>query len=139
MVTSQTPSARLADRYGAPRPGRRRALLAGCAVVVLAFLGWLAWTTWEHANPRVDSELLSFEVVDEHTVTAVVQIELAEDDVVARCLLRAIAEDHSAVGDLSFTPDPGAGDRVEVTIRTERRATSVESLGCLADGQSRRR
>ena len=138
-MTSQTPSALLADRYGAPRPGRRRAVVAVCLVVVLAFLSWLAWTTWEHANPRVDSELLSFEVVDEHTATAVLQIEFADDDVVASCLLRAIAEDHSSVGDLSFTPDPGRGDRFVVTIRTERRATSVESVGCVADGQSRRR
>ena len=138
-MTSQTPSALLADRYGAPRPGRRRAVVAACLVVVLAFLAWLAWTTWEHAHPRVDSELLSFEVVDEHTATAILHIEFADDDVEASCLLRAIAEDHSSVGDLSFTPDPSQGDRFVVTIRTERRATSVESVGCSAEGQSRRR
>ena len=138
-MTSQTPSATLADRYGAPRPGRRRALVAGCAVVALAFLGWLVWTTWVHANPTVDSELLSFEVVDEHTATAVLQVEFSGDDVEASCQLRAIAEDHSSVGDLSFSPDPREGDRFVVTIRTERRATSVESVGCLAEGQSRRR
>jgi len=108
-------------------------------VVVLAFLGWLAWTTWEHATPRVDSELVSFDIVDEHTATAVLQIEFADDDVEASCTLRAIAEDHSSVGDLSFTPDPREGGRFEVTIRTERRATSVESVGCTTDGQSRPR
>jgi hypothetical protein len=108
-------------------------------VVVLAFLGWLGWTTWEHATPRVDSELVSFDIVDEHTATAVLQIEFADDDVEASCTLRAIAEDHSSVGDLSFTPDPREGGRFEVTIRTERRATSVESVGCTTDGQSRPR
>ncbi|MFA6298270.1 MAG: DUF4307 domain-containing protein [Nocardioides sp.] len=138
-MTSQTPPAPLVDRYGAPRPGRRRALIAGCLVVVLAFLGWLGWTTWEHATPRVDSELVSFDIVDEHTATAVLQIEFADDDVEASCTLRAIAEDHSSVGDLSFTPDPREGGRFEVTIRTERRATSVESVGCTTDGQSRPR
>ena len=108
-------------------------------MVIVAFLGWLAWTTWVHANPVVDSELVSFDVVDEHTATAVVQIDFADDDVEASCTLRAIAEDHTSVGDLSFTPDPRDGSRFELTIRTERRATSVESLGCLAEGQSRRR
>ncbi|MDP2774863.1 MAG: DUF4307 domain-containing protein [Nocardioides sp.] len=138
-MTSQTPPALPVDRYGAPRPGRRRALVAGCLVVIVVFLGWLAWTTWVHANPLVDSELVSFDVVDEHTTTAVVQIDFANDDVEASCTLRAIAEDHTSVGDLSFTPDPRDGSRFELTIRTERRATSVESLGCLAEGQSRRR
>lgn len=108
-------------------------------MVVLAFLGWLAWTTWEHANPSVDSQLVSFDIVDEHTATAVLQIEFGDDDVEASCTLRAIAEDHSSVGDLSFTPDPGEGGRFEVTIRTERRATSVESVGCTTEGQSRPR
>lgn len=114
-------------------------MVAVSVVVALAFLSWLAWTTWEHASPSVDSELVSFDVVDEHTATAVLQIEFSHDDVEASCLLRALAEDHSSVGDLSFTPDPDEGDRFEVTIRTERRATSVESVGCLAEGQSRRR
>ena len=138
-MSPQTPLAPPADRYGAPRPGLRRALVAGCAVVVLAFLGWLAWTTWEHSTPPVTSELVSFDVVDEHTATAVLQIEFADDDVVASCTLRAIAEDHTSVGDLSFTPDPRDGERFEVTIRTERRANAVEKLGCVAEGQSRRR
>ncbi|GEP34948.1 hypothetical protein NSZ01_27160 [Nocardioides szechwanensis] len=139
MVTAQTPPAPSVDRYGAPRPGRRRAVIAVSVVVALAFLAWLAWTTWEHANPSVDSELVSFDIVDEHTATAVLQVEFSDDDIEASCMLRALAEDHSSVGDLSFTPDPDEGDRFEVTIRTERRATSVESVGCLAEGQSRRR
>ncbi|WP_193612607.1 DUF4307 domain-containing protein [Nocardioides lijunqiniae] len=128
-----------ADRYGAPAPWRRRVLLAACVAVVGAFLGWLVWTVLVHSAPPVDSELLSFEIVDEHAATARLQVQLADDAVDATCLLRAFAEDHTVVGELSFTPDPGADDRVEETIRTERRATSVESVGCTAEGQSRPR
>ena len=56
----------------------------------------------------------------------------------ASCTLRAFAEDHSTVGELRWTPGPASG-REELTIRTERRATSVEGVGCTAQGQSRPR
>ena len=55
---------------------------------------------------------------------------------VASCTLRAFAEDHSTVGELAFEPVDG---RNEVTLRTERRATSVTLLGCTAPGQPRPR
>jgi len=129
----------LADRYGAASPWRRRGVLIASVAVSALFLSWLAWTSWVHATPPVDSELVSFEVVDEHTATVVVQVELADDSVEATCLLRAFAEDHSVVGELSFAPDPTAGNRVEQTVRTERRATSIESIGCTAEGQTRPR
>lgn len=146
-MSPQTPSSAdpgasatvLADRYGAPSPWRRRGVLIASVAVSVIFLSWLAWTSWLHATPAVDSELISFDVVDDHTATAVLQIELADDSVEATCLLRAFAEDHTVVGELSFVPDPGAGNRVEQTVRTERLATSVESIGCTAEGQSRPR
>ena len=47
----------------------------------------------------------------------------------ASCLLRAIAEDHTTVGEVAFEPVDG---RNEVSVRTERRATSVELVGCTA-------
>ena len=59
-----------------------------------------------------------------------------EDDVVASCTLRAFADDHTTVGELAFEPVDG---RNEVTVRTERRATSVTLLGCTAPGQPRPR
>ncbi|MEJ7832265.1 MAG: DUF4307 domain-containing protein [Nocardioides sp.] len=129
----------LAERYGARAPWRRTALLAGAGVVVAMFLIWLGWVTLGAAQPTVDSELVAFEIVDDHAVTAVVDIEFADASVAATCLLRAFAEDHTVVGELSWTPDPAAGDRFEETVRTERRATAVESIGCTADGQSRPR
>ena len=138
-MTSQHAPAVPADRYGAPAPWRRRTLLAGVVIVVGAFLGWLVWTVLVHAAPPVDSDLVTFDIVDEHTATAVVHVELADDAVDPSCLLRAVAEDHSVVGELSVVPEQGEGDRVERTIRTERRATSVESVGCTAKGQSRPR
>jgi hypothetical protein len=133
-VTAQTD---LADRYGAPAPWRRRALLCVIVVVAAAFLGWLGWTAWSHSTPEVESSLVGYDIEDDHTAVATVEVRLRDDGVHATCTLRAYAEDHTVVGELSFTPE-GDG-RSERTVRTERRATSVESVGCTAPGQNRPR
>jgi len=125
----------LDERYGATSAYRRRLLVAGTVVLALVFLGWLAWTVVGHTRTQVTSELEGFSVLDDSTVSAVLVVSLADDDVEATCRLRAFAEDHITVGELAFTPDPDAGSRQVVEIRTERRATAVESLGCTADGQ----
>jgi Domain of unknown function (DUF4307) len=129
----------LRERYGAPAPWRRRVVIAAVLVVAALFLGWLAWALYAHANPKVTSELERFSVVDDHTVTAVLVVTLDSPDVKASCTLRAYAADHTTVGELTFTPDPSTGQRQVETIRTERRATSVEKVGCTAPGQDRPR
>lgn len=127
----------LADRYGAPAPWRRTALLLLSVVVAAAFFGWLGWTIWSQSTPEVRSDMVGYDVQDEHAALATVEVRLAEDDVRATCTLRAYAADHTVVGELSFAPDRSG--RSEQTVRTERRATSVELLGCTAPGQSRPR
>jgi hypothetical protein len=129
----------LAERYGAPSPGRRRLLVGATVVLALVFLGWLAWTVAGHTRTQVTSELEGFSILDDSTVSAVLIVSLADDDVEATCRLRAFAEDHTTVGEVAFTPDPDAGRRQVVEIRTERRATAVESVGCTAEGQNRPR
>jgi hypothetical protein len=108
-------------------------------VVAALFLGWLGWAVYEHSTPKVTSDLESFSVDDDHTVTAVLVVTLDDADVEASCTLRAYSADHTTVGELTFTPDPSKGSRQVQTIRTERRATSVENVGCTAAGQDRPR
>jgi Domain of unknown function (DUF4307) len=126
----------LADRYGAPSPWGRGVLIGVVVVVAAAFLGWLGWTIWEQSTPDARSELVGYDVVDEHAATATVDVRLRAGDVVATCRLRAYAEDHSVVGEATFTPQDG---RNEVDLRTERKATSVELLGCTTPEQRRAR
>jgi hypothetical protein len=126
----------LADRYGAPKPWRRAALLGVSVAIAGAFLGWLGWTIWAQSTPKVESEIVGWEPIDQHRVSAVVQIRLG-DGVEATCLLRAYAEDHMVVGELNFTPERSGLN--EQSIRTERLATSVELMGCTAPGQNRPR
>jgi uncharacterized membrane protein len=125
----------LTDRYGAPsrlrRPlGHRVALLQP-----VRRLGRRGWTVWFHTNPAVTSDLVTFDVTSDHEVAARLDVRLA-DDVEASCRLRALAEDKTAVGEVAFAPVDGSNS---VVIRTERRATSVEKLGCTAPGQARPR
>ena len=129
----------LLGRYGTPAPWRRRVLLGGVGVLVACFAAWLTWATLYHAEPQAQSQLVGFDVVDEYTSTAVVDVDLADADVQARCRLRAYAEDHAVVGEIVFVPDPAAGPRYEESVRTEREATSVESLGCTTADQPRPR
>jgi len=110
-------------------------LYAITAVAASAFVGWVLWAAWAQATPQVTSQLVGFTVSDEHATDATVRVAL-DDGVQARCLLRALAEDHTPVGELSFEPVPGTN---RVTIRTERRATSVEKVGCTTPDQARPR
>lgn len=125
----------LADRYGAPAPWRRPAAVGLAVVLAVVGLTWLGWTAWFHGSPDVRSEVVTFEVTGDHQVEARVDVRLA-DGVDASCRVRALAEDKTAVGELAFTPIDGVN---EVVIRTERRATSVEKLGCTTPDQPRPR
>jgi hypothetical protein len=128
----------LADRYGRPAPWRRTAVLVGSGILGLLALTWLAWSTLFHASPEVSSEIVGWEVVDDHAITARIDVVLRGDgeDLDATCQVRAIAADHTVVGEASFVPEDG---RNEVEVRTERRATAVESVGCTTPDQRRPR
>lgn len=125
------PATDLVDRYGRSPSWHRAALLAVVGALIAVFLGWVGWVAWFHGSPDVTSELVAYDVVSEHAVEAKVDVNLG-DAVGATCKLRALAEDHSAVGELSFPPVDGLN---RVTIRTERRATSVEKVGCTTEDQ----
>ncbi len=132
----------LTDRYGTPSPVARRALVTVVVVVAAAFLGWLGWAALDRSDPDVTSELITWDPVGEHAVTARVDVRLDDEDVVATCLLRATAEDHTVVGELHFevrASDLEDGTVLERQIRTERLATSVEAVGCTTDDQQRPR
>ncbi len=126
----------LADRYGRPAPWRRTAVLTASGLVGALALSWLAWTTLFHSTPDVSSEIVGWEVVDDHSVTARIDVVIRGGDVRATCRVQAIAADHVVVGAVTFVPREG---RNAVDVRTERRATSIENVGCTTEGQERPR
>jgi Tfp pilus assembly protein PilW len=131
----------LAERYGSAGRLQRRLLAAAVAVLAVAGLVWLSWAMLFHGRPAVESRLVAFDVDGEHAVDARFTVVRRDADVAAGCLLRAFAEDHSVVGELNVAvrPSDATTHTVSTTVRTERRATSVQLVGCVADGQSRRR
>ena len=138
-----TPAGLLEERYGSRRPGTRRLLVAIGVVLALVGGGWLVWAVWLESNPQVQSGLVRSRVVDDHRVSADVQIEFGARRVVADCLLQALAADHSVVGELNFrvrSPRPPRDQVVlHETMRTERRAPVVNLVGCTTPDQQRPR
>lgn len=134
MGQSTLVSVDLADRYGTNRGGRRVVLIAVIVVIAIVSLGWLGWAAWFGSTANAKSELQGFKINDEHsaTVRALVSIEDGAEDV--HCRARALAEDKSVVGELRFTPTDGLNTEV---LNTERRAVSVDWIGCTSKGQSR--
>ena len=126
----------LTERYAAPPAWRRPVTIAVVIVVALVALAWLTWAAFEESNPEVESQLIGFDVVDEHAVIARVDVRLSSETTGATCTVEAVASDHSIVGELHFTPSSGTN---EVTVRTERMATTAQLPGCIADGQDRPR
>jgi hypothetical protein len=116
-------------------------MVALVVVVAAAGLSWLTWVILEHGRPEAQSSLVSFHAKGEHAVVATFTVVRRSADIEADCLLRATSTDHASVGDLNVTVGPGepATSTLDRTIRTERRATSVELLGCSTAGQKQRR
>ncbi len=131
----------LAQRYGAPGRVRRSLLIGMGAAIGTAAMAWLVWAMLSYARPLTSSEQIAFDVVDQHTAEATVTVVRRNAEVKASCLLRALAADHSIVGELSFPVGPSqpATTTLTKTVRTEREATSVFMVGCVANGQTRPR
>lgn len=127
----------LARRYGAPSRGRRLVAIALAVVVSVTFLGWLVWAMLFHADPAISSEEIGHRVIDDHSATIEVRIQYGDGPVDATCKLRAISHDKAVVGELTFEPDPADGPTYDIAIKTDRRATTVEWIGCTTEGQPR--
>ncbi len=128
----------LAYRYG--MPGRTNRLVAGVLVgaLLVSAAGFLSWTVLFHGDPEVRSQLTTFDVVSDHEAQALFQVVRQNRTTEAVCRLQALGEDHAVVGEVTLPVTDGPEDQtLPVTIRTERRATSVTSLGCTAPGQPR--
>ncbi len=125
------PRQTMAERYGESSVARRRATVVAIVGVAAASLAWLIWAAWVHATPAVRGELHSYDVVSPHEVTVVIDIRRSSADEV-QCLVRALAEDHSGVGEqMVDVPAGQVGDvRFETTIRTDREATTALVSDC---------
>lgn len=130
----------LAYRYGLP--GRTNRLVATVLVGALLAggIGFLGWTVLFHGDPEVRSAVQTYDVVSDHEAQAAFQVVRENRTTEAVCRLQALAEDHAVVGEVTLPVTAGAEDQVlQVSIRTERRATTVTSQGCTTAQQPRPR
>ena len=123
----------LAERYGGPSRARRPLVVVLIAVLVAAAAAWLAWVLVFQTRPQVSSQLVGYEVRGEHATSVTFTVARRSPVVRASCLVQAVAADHAVVGELTVPVTSGpATRRVTATLRTERRATGADVVGCTA-------
>ena len=134
------PAPDLAERYGAPSRGRRPLVVAAVVALAVAGLAWLLWAVLFHARPPVTSQMVGFDVDGQHAAVARYTVVRRDASVPASCLLRAFADDHSVVGERTVQVDARAkAVNLSSTVRTERRATTVDLVGCTTRDQQQPR
>ena len=130
----------LAARYGTPSRARRPVVVGVVVLLAVAGLAWLFWVISFHGRPQVTSEMVGYQVDGQHAVKARFTVVRRDADVPASCLLRAYADDHSVVGEVTVpVTGPDRSRTLSTSVRTERRATTVDLVGCTAPGQKQAR
>jgi hypothetical protein len=127
----------LDQRYRRTSTARRATVIGVGVLLVASLLAWVVWATAFRTSPVVQSQLVSYDVRDAHAVTATFSVVRQDQSVRASCVLQAVASDHAVVGQLAVPVGTGQGasSTVRRTVRTERRATTVNLVGCTAPGQ----
>jgi hypothetical protein len=130
----------LQERYRTPRATTRVVALVLVVALVGSGMSFLAWAVLFHGAPKVTSEIATWDIRDDHLVVAFLAVDRETQFTEASCRLRAVAADHTVVGEVTVPVTDGPEQQsLEVEIRTERLATTVQNLGCSAPGQPRPR
>jgi hypothetical protein len=130
----------LQERYRSPRATTRVVALVLIVALVGSGMSFLAWAALFQSTPAVSSRLATWQFPDDHTAVANITVERETQFTEASCRLRAIAADHTVVGEVLVPVTDGpVKQTLQVEIRTERLATTVENIGCSAPGQPRPR
>jgi hypothetical protein len=134
------PASDLEQRYRGPGRGQRVVALLIVVALVVSGVGLLAWSVIFQSNPSVTSQLTAFDVKDEHEAVATITVVRKSQFTKATCQLQAISADHAIVGEVDQRVFDGPAEQtLKVELRTERRATTVDLLGCTAPDQPRPR
>lgn len=112
----------LRERYGIKNGGRSNLWLA--IFLSLICLGWFFWSGSNIANPQVRSELISFKVIDEQTVSVTYTLKVKNLSTEHSCNLVARDLAKNVVGEINDAIaagqlQPGKNQRtVEIPTRT---------------------
>jgi uncharacterized protein DUF4307 len=105
--------------------------VAAVVVGAAALLGWAVWATVGQSGGALDAAVQSYRVTSPHAVAVTVQVSRPSGDTV-RCVVLALASDHSTVGESVVTVPAGSSGTLTVrtVIKTERRATTADMGRC---------
>ena len=111
----------LQERYGIKVSSNRRFIYAGIFLSLVA--AWFIWSGFNAANPALRSELVSFEVIDDQSISISYKITVRDLSKQHSCSLVARDIDKNTVGQVEDVMPgqsllPGANLRtVEITTR----------------------
>jgi hypothetical protein len=89
----------LRQRYGIKELPKNRNWLLGVLIAVVAT--WFAWSGYNAANPAVRSELVSFEVIDEQSISITYKISVRDLSADHNCAVVARDIDKNVVGEVT--------------------------------------
>ncbi|MFI1284955.1 DUF4307 domain-containing protein [Streptomyces sp. NPDC020858] len=119
-------------RYGRSADERadRKLKIIGAALgaLLLSVIGWIGWGYI--SGQSVSAEVIKFQVISDTEVKVHLEVR-KEASVTGVCSLSSQDEGHGEVGraDFTFAQPEGRVDEV-VTVKTTRRATTIELVGC---------
>ncbi|MEU6268976.1 DUF4307 domain-containing protein [Saccharopolyspora shandongensis] len=121
------------DRYGSrartrPRPALRWVLIS---VVLVALVGVAIVGYRNLGSAPIQGKQIAFEVLDDQSVTIVLEVQRDKPQRPADCVVRARAESGEEVGRKEVLIQPADGTtRQETVLRTSARANIGEVYGC---------
>jgi Domain of unknown function (DUF4307) len=103
-------------------------VIAALAAVAIAGFLWLAW---QQSAQTVSGQVTRYRVKSVHAIVVTAVIK-RPDQAAARCTIRALAEDHSVVGQQTVVVDRGGQESAVITrlVRTSRAADSADLVDC---------
>lgn len=105
----------LRQRYGIKEVPKNRNWLLGVLIGIVA--AWFVWSGYNAANPAVRSELVSFEIIDEQSISITYKIMARDISIVHNCAVVARDIDKNVVGEVT-DPMPANSLMVGANLRT---------------------
>jgi len=129
-------AARPESRYGKPRRGPSRTVLAVLAVLVVVLGLLIAWAGYQRLGTRdVKGELASFELIDDRTVEVTLSVTREDPSQPVVCIVRGRSLDGSETGRRELLVEPSTEKTVQVRalVKTTRPPVVGDAYGCGTD------
>ena len=112
----------LRERYGV-RPGQWKYVAAFIAIIAIP---WLLWTAWVHSNPESKTSLISFEAIDDRSISITFALTRKNPDTEFICTLLARDIEKNVVGEIDLLVPVGVKDQ-KVTAQIPTRLPAVNA------------